>query len=416
LYFSDVKAYNMVSLLSGYFKGVGVKRLRNVEIKKSVSNQHEFNGIHEFKTLFGSERSQYNAHFIYLADEEDDIIQSQSQLTWYDARENNKKRTEYRLYYASNAVMSAANTDDLLVIGRTGNGKVAVIVAPKDSTSERQLLWLFGVSEVGHRFEFRDFREKDAELGFAGKFIINSLGFELPVTEPDYLHELIDRFGTEFPSTSDFSAYTRNTLRNHISPTQNPDSSLLELLEQEEKLFRTLEKEIVQKRLKQGFGDDASDVDAFITFSLSVQNRRKSRAGHAFENHLAYVFARNMIDYSRGAKTERNNKPDFLFPGIRFYKDESFPVSLLSMLGVKTTAKDRWRQVLSEADRISKKHLITLEPAISKNQTDEMIAQNLQLVVPREISETYSPEQRQQLITLSDFISLIKEKQDLSDV
>ena len=27
-----------------------------------------------------------------------------------------------------------------------------------------------------------------------------------------------------------------------------------------------------------------------------------------------------------------------------------------SMLGVKTTCKDRWRQVLSEADRIPQKH------------------------------------------------------------
>jgi len=406
----------MTSLLSGFFQGVGVKRLRDVEINKQVSNQHEFNGIDEFKTLFGSEKSQYNGHFIFLTDEEEEIIQSQGQLTWYDARERNEKRTEFRLYYSSNAVMSSANTDDLLVIGRTANGKVAVIIAPKDSTSESQLLWLFGVSEVGHRFEFRDFRKKDTELGFAGKFIINSLGFELPETELDYLNELLYRYGTAFPSTSDFSGYTRDTLHDLIAPIQNPDSSLLKLLEREEKLFRTLEKQIVQKRLKQGFGEDGSEVDAFIQFSLSVQNRRKSRAGHAFENHLAYIFDQNMLHYSRGAKTERNNRPDFLFPGIRFYKDKNFPVSLLSMLGVKTTAKDRWRQVLSEADRISKKHLITLEPAISKNQTDEMIAQNLQLVVPFDILETYTHEQRQQLITLSDFISVVNNKQNLSDV
>lgn len=406
----------MTSHLSGFFTGVGVKRLRDVEINKHVSNQHEFNGINEFKTLFGPEKSQFNGHFFYLTDEEEEIIENQGLLTWYDAREMNAKRTEYRLYYSSNAVMSAACTDDLLVIGRTANGKVAVIVAPKGSTSESQILWLFGVSEVGHRFEFRDFRKKDTELGFAGKYIINSLGFELPDTKPDYLSELLDRFGTKFPSTSDFSDYARNTINDPAAPIQNPDTTLLELLEREEMLFRTLEQKIVQERLKQGFGDDGSDVDAFISFSLSVQNRRKSRAGYAFENHLAYIFDQNMVCYSRGAKTERNNKPDFLFPGINYYRDESFSVNLLSMLGVKTSAKDRWRQILSEADRISKKHLITLEPAISKNQTDEMIAQNLQLIVPGDIFETYSPKQREQLITLSEFISLVKKKQDLSDV
>ncbi len=238
----------------------------------------------------------------------------------------------------------------------------------------------------------------------------------LPDDEPDYLHELLNLYGTEFPSTADFSLHALNTLNSHLDPVRNPDSSLLDLLEREELLFKTLEKKIVQERLKKGFGEDGLDVDSFITFSLSVQNRRKSRAGHAFENHLAYIFNQNSLHYSRGAKTERNNKPDFLFPGIRYYNDDGFSVSLLTMLGVKTSAKDRWRQVLSEADRISKKHLITLEPAISKNQTDEMIAQNLQLVVPSDILNTYSDVQRQQLITLSDFINIVSNKQNLSDV
>lgn len=81
------------------------------------------------------------------------------------------------------------------------------------------------------------------------------------------------------------------------------------------------------------------------------------------------------------------------------------------MLGVKTSAKERWRQVLAEADRIDNKHLITLEPAISKNQTDEMIAQNLQLVLPQPLMETYTEEQQADLITLSDFIGIVREKQ-----
>ena len=42
------------------------------------------------------------------------------------------------------------------------------------------------------------------------------------------------------------------------------------------------------------------------------------------------------------------------------------------MLAAKTSCKDRWRQVLAEADRIRTKHLLTLEPAISKIQTAEM--------------------------------------------
>src|SRR5690606_22323981 len=135
-------------------------------------------------------------------------------------------------------------------------------------------------------------------------------------------------------------------------------------------------------------------------FSLSVQNRRKSRAGLAFENHLAFIFGSTGVLFSNQNKTERNNKPDFIFPGIKEYRDLNFQSTLLTMLGVKTTAKDRWRQVISEADRIWPKHLITLEPAISKNQTDEMISQKIQLVLPKEIMSTYSNEQQKQLISL----------------
>ena len=59
-------------------------------------------------------------------------------------------------------------------------------------------------------------------------------------------------------------------------------------------------------------------------------------------------------------------------PGIDEYRQEGVPTELLTFLGEKTSCKDRWRQVLSEADRITNKHLLTLEPGISKNQTDEM--------------------------------------------
>ena len=62
--------------------------------------------------------------------------------------------------------------------------------------------------------------------------------------------------------------------------------------------------------------------------------------------------------------------------------------ALLVMLGVKSTSKDRWRQVLTEADRIPQKHLCTLEAGISAKQTDEMQRQQLTLVVPTGLHAT----------------------------
>jgi len=153
------------------------------------------------------------------------------------------------------------------------------------------------------------------------------------------------------------------------------------------------------------------DVDGFIGYSLSIQNRRKSRVGQALENHVEQLFIGRNIRFDRTKITENNSKPDFIFPGISEYHDNAFSAALLTMLGVKSTCKDRWRQVLSEADKIPCKHLLTLEASISENQTSEMQSQNLQLVVPSAIRGTYSAQQQKWLMNLDDFIKLVISRQ-----
>jgi hypothetical protein len=81
------------------------------------------------------------------------------------------------------------------------------------------------------------------------------------------------------------------------------------------------------------------------------------------------------------------------------------------MLGVKSTCKDRWRQVLVEARRIEHKHLLTLETSISQHQTDQMRDEKLQLVLPRGLHETYSPSQRKWLLDVASFNSIVRERQ-----
>jgi restriction endonuclease EcoRII-like protein len=393
--------------LSTYFSGIGAKRLSDVEINPKTSNQHEFNGINEFREIFGSERVNFTGTFFYLNENPDKIITEQGSLTWYDARENHPTRTEYRLYYSTNSVISSSNIGDLIIIGKTGDDELAIIVAPQGSTAEQQMKWLFGLEEVEASFIVKNILADDQNLDFAGKHVISTLGFEIEETDTGFLEPLLENFGDTFPTTAEFSDFARSTITD-VSPIEEPDETLITWLEREELLFRTLEKHIVSQKLAVGFGDD---VDEFVSYSLSVHNRRKSRAGHSFEHHLASIFQKNEVLFSKGQKTERNNKPDFLFPNIDNYRDINYNETLLTMLGVKTTAKDRWRQVLSEAERIKNKHLITLEPAISTNQTDEMHEQNLQLVIPSPIVETYTIAQRDQLISLSDFIDLVKNRQ-----
>jgi len=402
--------------LSQYFEGVGAKRLSAVEARPERSNQHELNGVKVLHKLLGTEKlKDYPARFIWLS-AEDESFAEDSFVTWYDARENHPSRSEYRLYFKANPVMEAAEEGDLLIVAKRPEGELLVIVAPEGSTTENQLLWLFGLSlPDGSKIEYHNIDNgSDKSIDYAARFILEELGIEIRDAETDRLDELITVFDKTFPTTAEFSVYARKTLPKEKYIIDGPDSALLAWMDWEEKLFRRLERLIVADRIEKGFvSSDGVDVDDFISFSLSVQNRRKSRAGFALENHLEAIFKACRIRYSRGATTENKAKPDFLFPGASEYHNRDFPETDLLMLGVKSTCKERWRQVLSEAARIRDKHLLTLEPGISENQTKEMTANRLHLVLPRNLHETYSATQRSILLDLESFIDLIEEKQGL---
>ncbi len=74
------------------------------------------------------------------------------------------------------------------------------------------------------------------------------------------------------------------------------------------------------------------------------------------------------------------------------------------LLAVKTTCKDRWRQILNEAKYIPQKHLLTLQEGISPNQFKEMQESYVSLVVPKKLIPKYKKEIRPQIQTLESFI------------
>ena len=399
--------------LSDYFEGVVVKRLSAVETSPATSNQHEFNGSMPLRALLGDDdRLNILARFVWLGQEQE-AITADGVLSWYDARRTHPVRTEYRLYYYDNEVTGMMQAGDVFFLALCRDGTAMVIVVPADSTMENQLLWLFGLeAQPAFSFAFQPIDvNNSAELEFAARYILEELGIEPEEPEADTLDDLIEKFGFAFPTTKTFSEVARSSLPG-VSARDDPDAALVAWMDREEQLFRRLERRIVAERIGSGFAAGVgADVDSFLSFSLSVQNRRKSRAGQALEHHLEAVLQATSIRYARGAETENRNKPDFLFPGVAEYLDPTYPAARLSMLGVKSTLKDRWRQVLSEASRIDSKHLLTLEPGISENQTDEMKAKRLHLVIPQQLHTTFRASQQAWLINLSDFLNLLEQRQ-----
>jgi hypothetical protein len=399
--------------LADYFEGVAAKRLSAVETDPERSNQHEFNGVGALRRLFGdNDRREIPARFVWLGQEQEGISE-EGVISWYDARRSHPKRTEYRLYYPSNVVMNAMKAGDFFLVAKLRDGSAMVIVAPGESTIESQLKWLFGLEEqAGLDFSARQIRpDTAAELDFAARYILDELGLELEEPEAARLDRLVEPFGLQFPNTLTLSELARSSSP-EVDGRASPDAAIIAWMEREEQLFRRLERRIVDARLRTGFMTGGEpDIDGFLAFSLSVQNRRKSRAGLALENHLEALFNAQGLRFDRGKETENRNKPDFLFPGQANYRDPTFPAARLTMLGAKSSLKDRWRQVLSEAARIDTKHLLTLEPGVSTNQTDEMQAKRLQLVVPAGIQKTYTDAQRAWLMDVASFVREARARQ-----
>ncbi|WP_196424114.1 type II restriction endonuclease [Commensalibacter melissae] len=84
--------------------------------------------------------------------------------------------------------------------------------------------------------------------------------------------------------------------------------------------------------------------------------RRKARSGRSLELHLREIFLEEKLkeglNFSYQPETENGKRPDFVFPCENAYKNKHFLSKQLRMLAVKTTCKDRWRQILNEADRM----------------------------------------------------------------
>ncbi len=221
--------------------------------------------------------------------------------------------------------------------------------------------------------------------------------------------EFVCHLTEDFPSSAQMSAAARrifNSVYNHEENiVLDPDHHLISWIDAEFHLFKALEFVRYRDMITRGF----QSVEQFIEVANMVLNRRKSRAGKSLEHHLAAIFDGNRLVYQSQPKTEGNKHPDFLFPGEASYHDLDYPSERLIFLGAKTTCKDRWRQIINEANRISTKHLFTLQQGISKQQLDEMEAERITLVVPSPYIAAYPQEKRATIWTLHKFVAYVKE-------
>jgi hypothetical protein len=184
---------------------------------------------------------------------------------------------------------------------------------------------------------------------------------------------------------------------------KSADDRLVPRLDCERELYESVEDAFYTPRIPSEF----KNVNDLLKFAKPIAQGRMSRAGRSVELQVKAILEEEGleqdVDFSYQAVTE-STKPDFIFPSIESYRDDTFNESQLRMLAVKRTLRGRWPEVLPEAERVNRKHLLTLDPGCSENQFKRMTEANVILVVPKSQHEQFPKSVRPSLMTLAGFI------------
>lgn len=278
-------------------------------------------------------------------------------------------------------------------------GSICVLAGLYENDKTILLCWVAKSIEEENQIEL--WLGKEVEPGF----IYNSQSAETTAaTSLD--QNLPDSWNKIFPSGKEIFQLVEERI-----PQKNwkgdVDNLILKRRKLEFEIFEEVEKREILPIIKEGF----TSVSKFIHYANSIVNRRKSRAGTSLELHLESIFKYEGLNFETQVVTEQNKKPDFIFPSAADYHNINFPDNKLHMLASKTCCKDRWRQVINEADRIKHKHLFTLQEGVSVNQLDEIYQHGIILVVPEPTKKSFPAKYRQKIMNLTGFVDLIKHSQ-----
>lgn len=322
-------------------------------------------------------------------------FETNSTFTYYGAKKNEFRLTNFGRNFP---FREENNVGDLFILCKQGSDYYEAFI-------------LSGDEEIDDFFAAFNISSNESN-GIIPKQFQQSAEDKLTLCFSEYLKSVV----AKFPPTIDLAINARNCYNKTYGITPqiikaNSDRELLNWIGAEFQLFKIIECDRYNERIKIPF----QTVEELIDVSNTILNRRKSRAGKSLEFHLGEIFRTFNLKFETQAVTEDNKRPDFLFPNAMSYHDHKFDTKKLVMLASKTTCKDRWRQILNEADRVKIKHLFTLQQGISKNQLIEMYKYNVCLVVPAPYLNSFPKEFRSRIKTLERFIKQTQMVNPLQD-
>jgi len=100
---------------------------------------------------------------------------------------------------------------------------------------------------------------------------------------------------------------------------------------------------------------------------MSIFQSRKSRAGKAFEYIIKELLTRLSYPFSEQVDID-GAKPDFVMPSEQYFKDKPLDSIIFT---AKRTLRERWRQVVTEANKGYGYFLATLDAGVTRSQIEQ---------------------------------------------
>lgn len=339
-------------------------------------------------TTFGPKQGVNNDHRVEAVWQDGRV--TRSTVKWYGTR----TRSEYRL--------TGFNRErDFPFISHDCVGSLLVLIPER---RDRFLMYVLDAED--------DIEDIQAALGVEavrGWVVYDrKAAAVLPETENDCIERHFRKFTgalAKFPATLAFADEARTALVACVEDflSSASDDKLMRCISAEYGLFRMVERKLSEPDVVRVF----RDIDDFLGTAQTILQRRKARAGRSLEHHVEHLLKQADIPYERNANVE-GTKPDILIPNTKQYQDRAWPEKKLFVIGIKTTCKDRWRQVLQEAPRIRRKHILTVQKGISPSQLTEMKKAVVTLIVPKELHGDYPKDRRAELMTVGTFIEHVR--------
>mgnify|MGYP001251763604 CR=1 FL=1 len=182
-------------------------------------------------------------------------------------------------------------------------------------------------------------------------------------------------------------------------------SSLVEELhDQIYRDYLTAQRDIGQRVISLQYSTGAPSFDQLDSFFLSVAQSRKSRAGKAFEIILEELLG-GRLGYPLDAQVSVDGaRPDFVMPSSGHFAQNPLDCMLLT---AKRTLRERWRQVVTEANVTYSYFLATLDNKVTKSQLDQAAKHKIYLVTTKNIiGQVRHYDKAGNVISFEEFITL----------